>query len=756
MGSATDQLTSRGATALAPFSESPDDALQNIFGHDSFRDGQRRVIERLVDGEDALVVMPTGSGKSLCYQLTATLTEGLTVVISPLIALMQDQTDSLSETGLPATCIHSGLTRDEQQSRISGIRRGDYKIVYIAPERFRSPTFRDALDDVPIGLFAIDEAHCISEWGHDFRPDYRTLSEVRHDLGDPQTVALTATATEDVQRDILDQLDLLEARVLVGGFERPNLYFETHQARSRDQKIQRIEALVDHVRSEEVGGGSVIVYAATRKQVERVHGKLSRHDIDTAYYHAGLTDQQRNRAQSAWMTGEATVLVATNAFGMGVDKPDVRAVIHYHMPGSVEAYYQEAGRAGRDGDNAWCLLLFNFSDTGLHEWFADNSYPQRHEVIRVWETLRRKGPGRYPIPSQGLADTLSDQLDTHDDYVHPMCVESALRLLAEADVIELGRQHYRVLDDTAPDELAINFTRVDRRRRAAKQKVDDLVEYATHDGCLQAQLLAHFGSEPDFGDRCGHCSSCEPAPGYVDASPERVVKTSDSPARLLKKVLSGLARADGRRGAHAVAGMLVGSEAKAVKDAGFQRLSTYGILDDLYKKDVIFLIDALTRYGLATRDEHGCVLLTDEGNAVMRGRAPDDAVAQFLKAATTQARSRTSRQANRSGSTGTSDTYRRTKELLESGLSPAGVADERDLTERTINNHLLTLADSDQLDPDVLDVDHHRFRQLVEVADDWSAGDKLRPLKDALPDDWSYAEIKQYLAVLLTRRHQQQ
>jgi len=757
MSTATEPLQPSGATALAPFADSPEDALHRIFGHEAFRDGQRRVIDRLQAEQHALVVMPTGAGKSLCYQLTATLKQGLTLVVSPLIALMQDQTEALSKTGLPVTCIHSGLSRNEQQSRISGIRRGDYKIAYVAPERFQSPTFCRALDDVHIGLFAIDEAHCISEWGHDFRPDYRRLAEVRRDLDSPQTVALTATATEDVQRDILDQLELPGARVLVSGFERPNLYFETHQTRSRTQKIDRIISLVDHIQSDDVGGGSVIVYAATRKQVEQAHDNLQRADISSDYYHAGLSDDARDRAQAAWMRGDNTVLVATNAFGMGVDKSDVRAVIHYQMPGSVEAYYQEAGRAGRDGDKAWCLLLFNFADRGIHDWFADNSYPQRSEIARVWSLLKQRGEGRFKLPSGGLDSMLADTLDDRGSSIHPMCVASVLRLLEGADVLRTDRTHAEILKTPTLDELDIDFTRIQKRRRAAKQKVDDLVDYATHNECLQARLLDHFGSEPDFGRRCGHCSACDPPPVYADIRPDRTITTSESPGRVLKKILSGVARADGRRGAHAVAGMLVGSGAKSVKQAGFQQLSTYGILDSLYKKDVVFLLDALTRHGLVTRDEHGCVHLTPEGTAVMRGRSPDETLRQFLNAAISENAS-DSRQRNRSsGQTtpgGLSRTHQKTKTLLQEGHSPEAIAEARDLTIRTIHNHLLKLAGNDALPLDDLDYDTERLQILAEHAEDWRLGDKLRPLKEKLPETWGYPDLKRHLAILIALRRQ--
>ena len=378
--------------AAPPMVESLEAGLEEIFDFEDFRPGQRDVMEAVLRGINSLVVMPTGSGKSLCYQLPACVLDGITLVISPLIALMKDQVDALDTFGVPATFINSSISTNEQRDRIHDMEHGHYKVVYIAPERFRSPTFCDAIANTKVGLLAIDEAHCISQWGHDFRPDYLRLAEVRDQLGHPPTIALTATATRQVQHDILEQLNLPEAEIFVYGFERPNLFFEVFDCRSKGDKIDRIQALMNHY-----PGESLLIYCATRKQVEEVSRELDGAGISVGSYHGGLSERQRERIQDAFMRDEFAALVATNAFGMGVDKPDIRAVVHYNIPGSIEAYYQEGGRAGRDGEPAHCLMLFNYNDRGIHEFFNEQSYPTQATIERVWEHCLQLGLGTHHV-----------------------------------------------------------------------------------------------------------------------------------------------------------------------------------------------------------------------------------------------------------------------------------------------------------------------------------------------------------------------
>jgi ATP-dependent DNA helicase RecQ len=346
-----------------------DQALSR-FGLREFRPGQREIIESVLDGKPTIAVLPTGAGKSLCFQLPAVALEGLAVVVSPLISLMKDQVDALLARQIPAAFINSSIAPDEREARLRAAVRGELRLLYVAPERFRVPGFTAMLARARPGLFAVDEAHCMVEWGHDFRPDYARLGDVHAELGAPRLVALTATATPDVRQSIGVRLRMQAPSVFVRGFDRANLRLEVLAVQGADDKLRRCLQLLG---DPEARGRPAIVYAATRKKAEQVAGAISRAGIKARAYHAGLPDVERADVQDRWMADEVRVVVATNAFGMGVDKRDVRLVIHHELPGSAEAYYQEAGRAGRDGQPARCVLLFNHSDVRLREFLITSS-----------------------------------------------------------------------------------------------------------------------------------------------------------------------------------------------------------------------------------------------------------------------------------------------------------------------------------------------------------------------------------------------
>ena len=340
--------------------------LKQYFGYSSFRPGQHEVIQTLLDGRDCLAIMPTGAGKSICFQLPALMMPGVTLVISPLISLMKDQVDSLVNQEIPATYINSQCTFEEVKARFAAIRAGRIKLVYISPERLENQFFTAFMQTLPISMFIIDEAHCVSQWGHDFRPSYCAVRDWIAALPKrPVVGAFTATATEKVKHDMMSLLGLQKERIFIGGFDRPNLYFRVVHAKG---KMEFTLAYIAKHRDD-----SGIIYAATRKEVDRICDELNRRGIKAGRYHAGLSDEMRRSMQEAFTYDKLQVIVATNAFGMGIDKSNVRYVIHYQMPKNIESYYQEAGRAGRDGAPGDCILLFNRQDIMIQKFLIEQS-----------------------------------------------------------------------------------------------------------------------------------------------------------------------------------------------------------------------------------------------------------------------------------------------------------------------------------------------------------------------------------------------
>ncbi|HTI62720.1 MAG TPA: ATP-dependent DNA helicase RecQ, partial [Gemmatimonadaceae bacterium] len=404
-------------------------ALREHFGYPAFRPGQEAAVESVLSGRDTMVVLPTGGGKSLCYQVPALMLPKLTVVISPLISLMKDQVDALAARGLPATFVNSTLSASQISDRLARAVRGEVKLLYVAPERFDAGTTAERLRETGVSLLAVDEAHCISEWGHDFRPSYLRIAQVRERLGWPATIALTATATPHVRRDIVTQLKLESPTTIITGFDRKNLAYHVVPTRTDQDKD---DALV-HLLNEQ--DGLAVVYASTRKAVERIAMLLERARIRAAAYHAGLDDERRHAVQDAFMTEDVRVIVATNAFGMGIDKPNVRLVIHYAMPGTLEAYYQEAGRAGRDGLPATCYLLHAFPDRFTHEFFIKGAYPERALVEQVYELLRKNADatGAVALSADDVAARLSVKASARD-------VESVVRILSQAGAYRVEQE----------------------------------------------------------------------------------------------------------------------------------------------------------------------------------------------------------------------------------------------------------------------------------------------------------------------------
>lgn len=756
------------------------DALRSLhehFGFADFRQGQHEVIEAILKGEDAVVVMPTGSGKSLCYQLPAMMLGGATLVVSPLIALMKDQVDALQARGLPATFINSSISEREQHTRIEALRRGELKLVYVAPERFRSSRFVAALRSVRIALFAVDEAHCISTWGHDFRPDYLRLKNVIASLNGAQTLALTATATPYVRSDIIQQLGLAKPQTFVSGFDRPNLTIDVVPTEKERQKIAQIKRLA------QTHDGSGIIYASTRKAVEQVAVQLQAFGLSVAAYHAGMADGVRVKAQDDFMSGRTQMIVATNAFGMGIDKADIRFVAHYQMPGSIEAYYQEIGRAGRDGLPSTCALLFNYADKNTHDFFIEGSYPTFDIIQSVYEALSSTGQRRIELSGSELARRAGVR--------NEMAVQSALYLLERAGHLErianfpanrpsedppwatddskakslsshrvskgsvksnpessaktLRRTRSIVMLDEVPvKKLRVNSSDVSARAALEQRKLREIIDFCYTDYCYRAHILDYFGDR--FHSRkCGTCGNCAPQSSLrhsvadldlideVKRSGKGETKTlavslrplSDDEKLRVRKMLACAARMKGRFGKHVLAATLRGSAAKNVMQAHLNQLSTYGLLQDMRQDDLLIFIDALVtaRCLKVSRGEYPTVSITELGERVMREleevRLSLPVRDDFIL----------------------TPTALQTYALFCRGLSVSEIASQRELVSSTIEGHLLDCI-RDGLEVDISRLVSEAERKLIEEALASQGPVRLRVLRESLPENISYNMIR--------------
>jgi ATP-dependent DNA helicase RecQ len=504
------------------------DLLRRVYGIASLRDGQRQVIDSVLSGRDTLAVMPTGSGKSLCYQVPAALLDGVTVVVSPLISLMKDQLDKLEDAGIDSAAqVNSSLTRSEQQAALEGVASSAKDLIFCTPERLATPDFIALLKQSAIALVVIDEAHCISQWGHDFRPAYLEIGAALQALGRPPLLALTATATEEVIADIAQQLGSPRIAVINTGIYRPNLHYRVRQVTNAGEKV---DAALQLVRETE---GVGIVYAATVKAVDELHALLQEAGESVTRYHGKLTAAERRDNQNLFMSGERRVMVATNAFGMGIDKSGTRFVIHLQVPANLEAYYQESGRAGRDGLDAQCTLIYFQDDKRVQQFFLMKHYPDAADLKAVYAAAEKVAQQQPAFTEADLKPALETMPESR--------LKVALKMLKDGKLLKRNRKLAYLLDGAEPkaalfEELAqVYVTKQQRDREALEQ----MVAYAQSGYCRWKLLLEYFGDAPPEFERCCQCDNCLAPPAErlhlePQSEPAAEIQLSPPPAASLQ------------------------------------------------------------------------------------------------------------------------------------------------------------------------------------------------------------------------------
>ena len=470
-------------------------SLHDIFGLAHLRPGQREVIESVLSRRDTLAVMPTGGGKSLCYQLPALNLAGTAIVVSPLISLMKDQAEKLEEIGADAAQVNSTLNAEQESEALKNIRNADSDVVFVTPERMSDPDFITDLQAIPLNLFVIDEAHCISQWGHDFRPAYLGLGDTIKALGNPTILALTATATPKVIEDITQQLGRPSMRVVNMGIYRPNLNYSVIQVTNPDEKLKKLHDIIQ--KSE----GSGIIYTATVKAVEELAAALAGTDVGIALYHGRLARKARTESQESFMEGKSRIMIATNAFGMGIDKSDIRFVVHFQMPGTLEAYYQESGRAGRDGKTAECTLLFDAQDKRIQQFFLIRHHPDQEDLREVYKAMQHLSADRPAIRLERLQEKI------HRFSVRRLQV--MLKLLEEDGILRRDKAlGYRLRKkDVKAEDLGRLAEDARKKTEHEREALERMVFYAQSGFCRWKVLLECFNEEIEW-NHCGHCDNC--------------------------------------------------------------------------------------------------------------------------------------------------------------------------------------------------------------------------------------------------------
>nr|WP_263323254.1 DNA helicase RecQ [Neobacillus sp. Marseille-Q6967] len=696
--------------------------LHSYFGYSSFRTGQEQAIQSVLSGENTICVMPTGGGKSICYQIPALVLPGTTIVISPLISLMKDQVDALTQAGIPAAYINSSLSYNEANERIWEAKQGEYKLLYIAPERLESREFVEDLRQMEIPLIAVDEAHCISQWGHDFRPSYRHIQKMVHTLPKkPIVLALTATATPRVREDICQSLDISEKNSIITGFERENLSFSVIKGQDR------LHFLQDYLKKNEKEAG--IIYAATRKNVDQLYERLKKANINVARYHAGMGDAERIREQDRFLKDEASVMVATSAFGMGIDKSNIRYVLHFQLPKNMESYYQEAGRAGRDGLESECILLHASQDVQIQRFLIDQS-SDRNRMTQELEKLQQMVD--YCHTENCLQEFILKyfgETDTEPCGRCGNCLDSrtSMDVTKEAQmvmscVIRMGQRFGKTLTaqvltgskNKKVTEMGFEkLTTYGILKNQGAKEVGDFIEFlisqellAIEQGQFPTLYVSSKGKNVLLGKEQVH---------RRETVKVREVSKDDPLFELLREVRRKIAESEN------VPPFVIFSDA-ALKDmcaklpmTNEEFLRVSGVGEHKLQKYGLEFIQAIRTFSKANPE-----------------RQPDSGTAPAPKKVQKKA---------------VGDSHLETYQLHQQKLSIAEIAEKRELAVSTVENHLLQCAQQG-MEVDFVRLVPEKYMALLKNAVEEAGRSRLKPIKELLPEEVSYFMIKAYLYYL--------